>query len=195
VRESLILPLYEGTSQIQALMCVKDTLKDVIRRPRAFVETALGLKVQTLRSQDPLRKKLYRAKQLASSAVVAILLRLMKKNAAASISAVDPKDLMRMVKILSRSLIKMEDVGPALLHAERLTEIKALVALAEALVWDAEVDESRRWAAERFLNKSWPRLNMLKAEIEMDDPVIAERLAQYAGNTAATAEAVAAGGS
>lgn len=192
VRESLILPLYEGTSQIQALMCVKDTLKDVIRRPRAFVETALGLKVQTLRSQDPLRKKLYRAKQLASSAVVAILLRLMKKNAAASISAVDPKDLMRMVKILSRSLIKMEDVGPALLHAERLTEIKALVALGEALVWDAEVDGSRRWAAERFLNKSWPRLNMLKAEIEMDDPVIADRLAQYAGTGTAASDSAAA---
>ena len=36
-----------------------------------------------------------------------------------------------MVKMLSRDLIKMENVSPALLHAERLTEIKAIVALAE----------------------------------------------------------------
>ncbi len=179
MRESLILPIYEGTSQIQALMCVKDTLKDVIRRPRRFIETALGLKVQTLRANDPLRKKLYRARQLESSAVLAILLRLLKANVRASISEVKATDLMRMVKILSRDLIKMENVGPALLHAERLCEIKALVALSECLVWDAEADASRRDSAERFLNKSWPRLNMLKAEIEMDDPVLAERLAQF----------------
>ena len=179
VRESLILPLYEGTSQIQALMCLKDTLKDVIRRPTTFINTALGLRVQTLRANDPLRKKLYRAKQLSSSAVIALLLRLVKVNARASISEVKSADLLRMVKMLSRDLVKMENISPALQHAERLCEIKALVALAECLVWDAEVDESRRWVAERFLNKSWPRLNMLKAEIEMDDPVIAERLAQF----------------
>jgi hypothetical protein len=177
VRESLILPLYEGTSQIQALMCLKDTLKDVIRNPTSFINTALGLRVQTLRANDPLRKKLYRAKQLASSSVVAILMRLLKKNVRASISDVKPTDLMRMVKVLSRDLVKMNDVSPAMLQAERLCEIKALVSLAECLVWDAEADESRRWLAERFLNKTWPRLQMLKGEIEMDDPVIADRLA------------------
>lgn len=176
MREALILPVYEGTSQIQALMCVKDTLKDVTRRPAAFVEQALGLKVQTLRENDPLRKKLIRAKQVASGAVVSVLLRLLKANVRASISEVKPTDLVRMVKILSRDLVKMEDVSPALLHAERICEIKALVALAECLVRDAETDETRRWIAERFLNKSMPRLHMLKAEIEMDDPVIAGRL-------------------
>lgn len=181
VRESLILPLYEGTSQIQALMCVKDTLKDVIRQPRKFVEGALGLKVQTLRANDPLRKKLYRAKQLEQRAVIAILLRLVKENARASINEaksleLKSRDLLRMIKMLSRDLIKMENVGPALLNAERICEIKSLVALAECLVWDAEADESRRYLAERFLNRTWPRLNMLKDEIEMDDPVIADRL-------------------
>jgi hypothetical protein len=70
----------------------------------------------------------------------------------------------------------MENVGPALLSAERLCEIKALVALSECLVWDAETDEERRSYAERFLNKTWPRLQMLKAEIEMEDPVLAALL-------------------
>jgi alkylation response protein AidB-like acyl-CoA dehydrogenase len=177
VRESLILPLYEGTSQIQALMCVKDTLKDVIRNPRRFIEGALGLNVQRLRAGDPLRKKLYRAKQLEKRAVISILLRLLKENVRTSISEAKSQDLLRMIKMLSRDLIKMENVGPALQHAERLCEIKALVALSQCLVLDAEADESRRYLAERFLNKSWPRLNLLKDEIEMDDPVIAERLA------------------
>jgi hypothetical protein len=86
-----------------------------------------------------------------------------------------------MVKLLSRDLIKMENVAPALLHAERLCEMKAIAALAECLVWDAEADESRRYLAERYLNKTWPRLQLLKAEIEMDDPVIADRLHLNAG--------------
>lgn len=176
VRESLILPLYEGTSQIQALMCVKDTLKDVIRQPRQFIEGALGLKVQTLRANDPLRKKLYRAKQLEKRAVISLLLRLLKGNVRATVSDAKSQDLLRMIKILSRDLIKMQDVGLALLHAERLCEIKSIIALSECLVWDAETDESRRYVAERYLNRTWSRLNMLKADIEMDDPVIAERL-------------------
>lgn len=181
MRESLILPVYEGTSQIQALMCVKDTLKEVTRRPAAFVEQALGLKVQTLREQDPLRKKLYRAKQVGSGAVMSVLLRLLKANVRQSVSEVKATDLVRMVKILSRDLIKMQDVSQALLHAERICEIKALIALGECLVRDAEAEPSRSWIAERFLNKSWPRLNMLKAEIELDDPVIASRLSLSAG--------------
>ena len=191
MRESLILPIYEGTSQIQALMCVKDTLKDVTRRPAQFVEQALGLKVQTLRENDPLRKKLYRAKQVASSAVMSVLLRLLKANVRASISEVKPTDLVRMVKILSRDLIKMEDVSQALQHAERICEIKAIVALSECLVWDYEADPSRGWLAERFLNKTFPRLNMLKAEIEMDDPVLAQKLATYAAEAGGVAGAAA----
>ena len=180
MRESLILPIYEGTSQIQALMCIKDTLKDVIRNPKAFIEVALGMKVQTLRENDPLRKKFYRARQLENGAVISILLRLLKANARASISEAKPNDLLRMVKMLSRDLIKMENVGPALQHAERIVEIKALTNLAYSLIMDAEIDESRKKYAERFLNKMLPRIAMLKEEIEMDDPVISEILAGYA---------------
>jgi alkylation response protein AidB-like acyl-CoA dehydrogenase len=180
MRESLILPIYEGTSQIQALMCIKDTLKDVIRNPKAFIEVALGTKVQTLRENDPLRKKFYRARQLENSAVISILLRLLKANARASISEAKPNDLLRMVKMLSRDLIKMENVGPALQHAERVVEIKALTNLAYPLIMDAEIDESRKRYAERFLNKMLPRIAMLKEEIEMDDPIIGGILAGYA---------------
>ena len=58
-------------------------------------------------------------------------------------------------------------------------------------MWDAEADASRRWVAERFLNRTWPRLKMLKAEIEMDDPVIAERLAVFQREAQIDAKAAA----
>ena len=110
---------------------------------------------------------------------MSLLLRLLKTNVRETISEVKPTDLVRMVKILSRDLVKMENVGPALLHAERICEIKSLVHLAQCLVWDAEDDPSRAIYAERFLNKSWPRLNQLKLEIEADDPVLQARLDKY----------------
>src|SRR5215471_16419286 len=37
LRDSLILPIYEGTSQIQALMATKDLLKGVLRRPTGLL--------------------------------------------------------------------------------------------------------------------------------------------------------------
>src|SRR5439155_26722488 len=37
LRDSLILPIYEGTSQIQALMATKDLLKAVMRDPRSLL--------------------------------------------------------------------------------------------------------------------------------------------------------------
>jgi hypothetical protein len=193
VRETLILPLYEGTSQIQGLMCVKDTLKDVIRNPAKFIERALELKVQALRPGDSLRKKLYRARQLESSAIMALLLRLVKTNVRSTINEVKDTDLLRMVKMLSRDLVKMENVGPALLHAERICEIRSLVSLSQCLVWDAEDDASRAPYAERFLNKSWPRLNQLKMEIEVEDPVLQGRLQEYQAHSPAGATKVAAG--
>lgn len=180
LRESLILPIYEGTSQIQGLMCIKDTLKEVIRNPKSFIEIALGLKVQTFREHDPLRKKLYKARQLENGAIISILLRLLKTNARASISEAKANDLIRMVKMLSRDLIKMENVGPALQHAERVCEIKALTNMSYSLILDAEQDPTRKKYAERFLNKALPRIGMLKEEIEMDDPVIAGILETYA---------------
>jgi len=55
--------------------------------------------------------------------------------------------------------------------------------MAYSLILDADVDPARRKYAERFLNKALPRINMLKEEIETDDPVIAELLATYASSS------------
>lgn len=188
-RESMILPLYEGTSQIQALMTVKDTMKEVMRQPRAFVEYYMGHKIKSLSEGDKLRRNLYKAKQQINSAVVSLLMQLVKLNATPSIKK--PADITKLVGMVSKNLIKMENIGPALLHAERLCEMKSLVAMAETLVWDAEADESRRWIAERFLNKSLPRISMLRECMEEVEPVLAERLERF--NESSKDEKVAVG--
>ena len=193
VRESLILSLYEGTSQIQALMCMKDTLKEVIRNPREFLEVALGYRVKALSASEPMKKRLYKMKQLVNGAVIQILMKLVKSNVKESMSDVKPTDLMKMVKVLSRDLVKMNNISPALLHAERLCEMKALTAIAECLLWDTEVDDSRMWIAERMMHTSLTRLEALKAEIEADDRVLRDRLALYAKGGEAASDAAATG--
>jgi len=176
VRESLILSIYEGTSQIQALMCIKDTMKEIIKNPKDFVEVALGTKVQTLRPGNPLRRKLYRCKQLFNGALVSILMQLVKENVRTTISANRSADLLRLVQLVAGDLAKFEQLSAAFLHAERVCEMKSWIAMGHCLLRDAEVDSDRTWIAERFINRALPRLQCLKSEIEMDDPVIARRL-------------------
>ena len=47
LRDALVLPIYEGTSQIQALMATKDTLGAIIKQPQRFLKSlaqrALGI--------------------------------------------------------------------------------------------------------------------------------------------------------
>ena len=56
LRDALVLPVYEGTSQIQSLMAMKDTLLGIIKRPQAFVDAhgagalAVGLGARSARA-------------------------------------------------------------------------------------------------------------------------------------------------
>ena len=65
---------------------------------------------------------------------------------------------------------------PALMHAERVTELKVMVCIGESLLRDAKIDPTRSWIAERWLNKSLPKAAMLHSEIDVEDPVFARRL-------------------
>jgi alkylation response protein AidB-like acyl-CoA dehydrogenase len=172
VRESLIYSLYEGTSQIQALMCMKDTLKEVVARPKAFFESAFGLKVKAFSESDPIRRKLYKMKEILHHSIVAILFRLMKSNVRSSMSEMNGSDIIDKVKALSKEVMKFDSLQPALLHAERICEMKCLIAVAEAAVWDAETDATRGWIAERMVNTALPKVTYLRAQIDVDDPVI-----------------------
>ena len=165
LRQSIILSIYEGTSQIQALMCVKDLLKEVLRNPRVFIEHTLALNVKGISESSRVRKKLNKAKQLVNSATVRILLTLVGKNFTRGVSRLRMRDLLQGLEKLKKN-IKLRDFNHALLNAERLCEMKCRVALAEALVWDAEADDTREKTAHRFLDKAIPKLRGLKAEIE-----------------------------
>lgn len=178
LRESLILSIYEGTSQIQALMCLKDTLKQVMRDPTGFAEIALGVRLKGLSEKNTLKRKVHKMRQILNSSILAVLFRLVKENARHQYQANKQGDILKLIKSLSKDILNFDNISPALQSAERICEIKAIVATARCLVWDAEQEPSREWIAIRFMNKYLPTLQKLKDEIEVDDPVFKERLAQ-----------------
>lgn len=169
VRESMILSIYEGTSEIQALMCVKDTMKEIIRNPRDFVEIALGHKFRGLAGGDPLRRKVHRMQEALHSSLITILYKLVKSNVSHNLSQTKTNDVLKIIRTLSKDLVKFENLSPALLHAERICEMKALVAMARSLIWDARTDASRTDLAEYFVKRALPRVMLCKAEIEAED--------------------------
>ncbi len=180
LREAMILPVYEGTSQIQALMCLKDTIKHAIKRPRALLEKALGSKLMAVSYRDPLDRKLAKCRQLYYSSLLTIIRQVVAEAYRSSRRDTGGMDLIKSIKALGKELQRQENFGSALINAERICEMKSLVALADSLRRDAKIDPSRRWIYERFLYKSLPRITSLKMMVEVQDPVIASRLGRVA---------------
>lgn len=185
LRESLILSIYEGTSQIQAMMVMKDTLKDVIKSPKRFIEMALGSRVRWLTVKDPLRNKLNKCRQIYHSAVLAVVFQLVKENVKASVADMKTTDILRAIGKIPKGILRFDSLGSALLHSERLAEMKTLVMIGKAVFLDAKADKSRKWIAERHLARSIPRLTQLKMEIDMGDAHLIQHLARNKQATSA----------
>ena len=68
MRDALVMPIYEGTSQIQCLMAMKDTLVGVMRNPQAFVRKLAQARWRSVSARDQLERKVARVQQLSLSA-------------------------------------------------------------------------------------------------------------------------------
>jgi hypothetical protein len=129
MRDSLILPIYEGTSQIQSLMAVRDLMRSLLRQPMSVL------------SGGPSRT-LARAKfagdggrnfAAARATLVATL-----RGMVAGLARSGGLDLLRG----SRQPTD-EELRPFLLHAERITETLSHVHVARALGEQAERSRDR----------------------------------------------------
>ncbi len=176
LRESLIISIYEGTSEIQALMCIKDTVKSIMTNPMEFVENTLGSRVMALGEKDWLMRRFLKMRQTFNLAIVSIFFKLLKNKVKGNFSANQPADLLKMLKLIGPELVKFEDLSPALLHAGRVAEMRSIVAMTYAIIKDSESDESLRPIAERFVSRYTPVLNLLKTQIDGDDEYFQEQV-------------------
>ncbi len=188
-RESAVLAIYEGTSQIQSLMALKDTVKEVIRNPQKFIENVLGLKMKSLAETDSRRKLLLNIRQLYQSSILSLMLKMLKSNMAASFSTNKTADIRKLIKVMSKDIKRFDNMRLAFLHAEKLCEIKSWTCIAESLYFDMQTDASRAWIFDRFAYKAIARIQCLKSMIETDEPVINARLDSYEKAVPPTAKA------
>lgn len=166
LRDALVLPVYEGTSQIQALMAMKDHLGAVIKDPAGFLERALRLRVaaQTARG---LERALLQAKVKLHQATETILRRIL---AAKLKSEIGQRTFVERLGILTgdfmRSWDAKRDFAHGLVHADRICRMLCDVKIAEALVHQAEKHPERTIYAERYLKRMLPRVTCLELEIQ-----------------------------
>jgi hypothetical protein len=161
LRDSLVLPIYEGTSQIQALMATKDALQYILKDPGAFLRKLAGARFDARFASGP---RVRRVAQLRLNVMLAqrnLMMRIAGKKAAGlrgrpmtewRAGFVDEWDM-------------KTDFAPALLHAERLTRMMIDVRVAEVLAKQAARFEDRAPLLDRHLERAEPRSRFLLDQI------------------------------
>lgn len=161
LRDALVMPIYEGTSQIQALMAMKDTLMGVMKAPADFVREQAQARWTMLRSRDPLEQGVAKLSTLRGKALQALIVR----------TAGDKARHLKGVPMAQWPDTFLKDWNPkrdfayAMLHAERLIRVLIDEAVAEILWNQAQAWPERRDVLERWLERAIPRSEWLVQEI------------------------------
>jgi alkylation response protein AidB-like acyl-CoA dehydrogenase len=161
LRDAMVMPIYEGTSQIQALMAMKDTLGAILKNPQRFVRRGAQARWRSLSARDPLERGVARLKTLSFQAQQHLILR----TAGDKLKATAQKPLAEWPRQLLKNWNPKRDFAFALLHAERLIRVLVDEAVAELLLEQARLDPARRELVERWLERAEPRARHLVDEI------------------------------
>ena len=146
-RNALILPIYEGTSQIQALMSLKDQARWMLQKPWRLVGGAVSVE---------------RVEELGES--VAEMAR--EYNRALRHAVMDGLGVSGLAALAAAAVAghpaepDRSRMAYALLSAERLVEMLALTRASEALAAHAHASAARQRVAERYVRRALPLVRM-----------------------------------
>ncbi len=141
-RNALILPIYEGTSQIQSLMSLKDQVKWLFERPWSWLTGAVAVEAPPNPLGDGLREMAGEYERTLKSVLRQSL---GLGGALAAVRGRAPSH---------------EAMSYALLQAERLCAMLSYTRAAESLARHAEASPRHRRLAERFVHRSLPLVRM-----------------------------------
>jgi hypothetical protein len=165
MRDSLITPIYEGTSQIQSLMAVKDQLKWAMRRPRSLVGGGPSRLLATASFPGRMGSDFAAARGDVVGMLRDIVGRLVRK---------------RGVGLLRGGVdLSEEDTGPVLLHAERITEALAHLHVARVLAERTRIVPERRALAERAARTARLVAERNRRAIALDDGSVFAQIAEW----------------
>jgi alkylation response protein AidB-like acyl-CoA dehydrogenase len=185
LRDAMVLPIYEGTSQIQSLMAMKDTLGLVMKNPQTFVRELAQARWRALSSRDPLERRVAKLQIIASDAIQFLI----RKTATDKVRSLSDKPVSQWSEAFLKDWNPKRDFAWAMLHAERLTRILADLQIAEVLLAQAEADPARRELCERWLDRCEPRDRFLLDELTTTGRrVLADLLRRRTADERAAAE-------
>jgi alkylation response protein AidB-like acyl-CoA dehydrogenase len=172
LRDAMVMPIYEGTSQIQSLMAMKDCLMGILKRPRAFVTRMAQARWRSLSAKDPLERRVARLQSLSLSAQNFLITR----TAAKKLKGLQDLPVTSWQDGITKSWDPKKDFALAMLHAERLTRLLTDEAAAERLLAQARRFPERRALLAAFLDRAEPRGRFLHDEITTTGARILEQL-------------------
>ena len=156
-RDSFAPLLYEGTSQIQALMALKDLMKYIMKNPTKFFQSMVyshpfgGL----FNSQSEHQRKFQTIQYEFKKALSALLVKTLRPD-------VDLNDLSEMLKLFDAKNWVTEDKFNLLMtHAETICQSMAYMENYRVLVEHTSIDESRGDLADRYEKLIRPRLEAI----------------------------------
>ena len=164
MRDSLITPIYEGTSQIQSLMAVKDLFKATMRQRRSL----LGRGPSGLLADASFEGRVGSDFAAARGHIVG-----MWRGLIGGLVRRKGPGLLR------GESLDDEDLGPILLHAERITEALAHTHVARVLAERARDIPERRRLAERAARTARLVAERNRRAIALDDGSVFERIAAW----------------
>lgn len=181
LRDALVMPVYEGTSQIQALMATKDHLLWAARDPAGFLRRGARARLLARTAETELAKEVYRAEATLYRATETIMLRIFGRKVRAEweggMRGSGPAALGRyLAKEFLRRWDVKADFSQGLLHAERLTRMLTDVAIAKVLLKQAKRFPERTTLARRFVHKMSLRVEATAREIESSDNSVFEAI-------------------
>lgn len=181
LRDAMVMPIYEGTSQIQALMAMKDTLTGVMKNPRGFVRRGAQARWRSLSARDPLERRVARLQVISQTAQQHLLVR----TAGDKLRGLGERPITEWPEAFLKNWNPKRDFAFALLHAERLTRILFDEAAAELLWEQARRHPERRDVLERWLERAEPRARHMLDEIQSTGSRLLASLAEREASAAA----------
>ncbi|MBZ5535293.1 MAG: acyl-CoA dehydrogenase family protein [Acidobacteriia bacterium] len=172
LRNSVITAIYEGTSQIQALMALKDQINWAMSRPKDFLSSRLALKAAKSRAAAG-TKNLLAIRDEISSSIQYLVLDILREKKKGSRMAGKDLSWIQLIR-QGKSAFSREDLkhfSYALLNAERLATMFSLFHGARLLkgLADHSDDEGRATVADRYLRRREPVARSLAAQIRSGD--------------------------
>ncbi len=154
LRDAMVMPIYEGTSQIQALMAMKDTLGQIFKRPQAFVKELAQAQFKALSTRDPREKAMAKIHLYSLQAQQSLI----QKTAIDKFKNVRHLPVSSWLENLTgQSWDPKKDFAPAMLHAEHLIRILVDEAICE-IFYDQGLrhDDRMEWF-DRYIERAEPR--------------------------------------